>query len=278
MDALIRKRLTLPLAPLGAGILAIGVALLFALLPSELLGNLVLDSGIATLVPAAEPPLGVTARAALVLIGGGGIGLVAWFALFLLLGTRSIAISGRGTQSHDLPVLRRADAHPDAPARRPLFATQDLGTPFLDVRAPVHIVAEELPAPIERALPVDLDLPMSAYDPQAIPEAPMERASIEVASLPAAPGPRPQVFEDGERFETFELTPMVRTAMPAAIEAVAAPASPIVPDQAASIHSLLDRLEKGVTRRAPPSAAQHSTHRESLQDSLASLRRLATTR
>ena len=34
-----------------------------------------------------------------------------------------------------MPVLRRADAHPDAPPRRPVFANSDLGTPFLDVKA-----------------------------------------------------------------------------------------------------------------------------------------------
>ena len=245
MASLHSKRLIVPLAPLGAGVVAALVALIVALLPADLLGRLVLDSGIAALVPAAEPPLGATARAALILIGGGGIGLIAWFTLFLLIGTRSISLAGRHAAPDDVPVLRRADAHPDAPARRPLFAAQDLGTPFLDVRAPVHVVAEDadavaLPAPMatlptERALPADLDLPLSSYGP----DAPAEDLPIVSAPLVEVVAPVP-------------------------------PRADI--DPSASLHSLLDRLEQAVTRRTP---APSPTGEERLQESLASLRRLA---
>lgn len=275
MASLPRKRITVPLAPLVAGVLATVVALVFALLPGDLLGEIVLSSGVAALVPAAEPPLGATARAALILIGGGGIGLAAWFATFLLVGTRSIAIGGRAATVDNLPVLRRADAHPDAPARRPLFAAQDLGTPFLDIRAPVHVVAddvvEQAPVaatipPFERALPADLDLPLSAYDPHAL-------RSDTIAAEPS-PASRPPVFDAGDRFETFELTPMVRAAPDAAAPEPAAPPRADF-DPSASINALLDRLEKGVTRRMPAAPA---TRDESLQESLASLRRLAMTR
>jgi hypothetical protein len=58
MVALTRKRITAPLAPLVAGVLAAFVALVVALMPADMLGKLVLASGIAALVPAAEPPLG----------------------------------------------------------------------------------------------------------------------------------------------------------------------------------------------------------------------------
>lgn len=269
MVALTRKRITAPLAPLVAGMLAAFVALVVALMPAEMLGNLVLASGIAALVPAAEPPLGATARAALILIGGGGIGLMCWVAVFLMVGTRSVVLSDGVQDATDLPVLRRADAHPDAPPRRPLFAAQDLGTPFLEVRAPVHVVAGE--QDLERALPVDLDMPLSAFDPQAFPDVP-------VAPLTPLPLPRPQMFDPHERFETFPLTPILRDAAP---EPEVAPAPQPIPiatpradfDPSASLHALLDRLEKGVTSRAP---TPRVTREESLQESLASLRRLAT--
>lgn len=269
-----RKRLTLPLAPLIAGGLAVLVALVFALMPADLLGRLALDSGIAALVPAAEPPLGTTARMALVLVGGGGVGLVAWFALYLLIGTRSISISGREAGVDAPPVLRRADAHPDAPARRPLFANQDLGTPFLEVRAPVHLALEE------RDLPTDLDQPLASFDPRAIPQAPADWFPPPV-SLSA--GRRPQVFEAGERFETFDLTPkpgirpFAEVDEVDTVEGIAGGTGRGTPaaarpefDASASIHALLDRLEKSVAKPAPVSAG--------LQESLASLRRLATSR
>ncbi|MEG3125558.1 hypothetical protein [Sphingomonas sp. GB1N7] len=285
-----RKRLNLPVAPLVAGGVAAVTALVFALLPGSILGNLVLDSGVVALIPAAEPPLGLTARAMLVLIGGGGMGAIAWFALYLLIGTRSIAILGSDLKTADIPVLRRADAHPDAPARRPLFANSDLGTPFLDVRAPVHIVAEEIAAvvavpelptppivepvvrmpPVEAALPADLDQPLAAFDPQAIPDQPIAWFVPPRPTPPAAPfvqPDRPQTFTSSERFETFELKPV--PAKPARSEF----------DASASIHSLLDRLEKSVARRevevkvvVPTVPPRH----DSLQEALTTLRRLAT--
>lgn len=273
-----RKRLTVPLAPLIAGGLAVLVALVFALMPADLLGRLALDSGIAALVPAAEPPLGTTARMALVLVGGGGVGLVGWFALYLLIGTRSISISGRERSADAPPVLRRADAHPDAPARRPLFANRDLGTPFLEVRAPVHLALEE------RDLPADLDQPLASFDPRAIPQTPTDRSPPPISLASAK---RPQVFEAGERFETFDLTPkpglepFAEADEADRVEDIAGGAAPKASaaakpefDASASIHALLDRLEKGVAKPvvapAPVSVG--------LQESLASLRRLATSR
>ena len=345
-----RQRLNLPVAPLAAAFVGGLAALAFALLPGSMLEDFVLDSGIAAVIPAAEPPLGVTARAVLILAGGGGAALILWFGLFLLLGSRTIVIQGTVEDGEEPPlVLRRADAHPDAPARRPLFANRDLGTPFLEVRAerPVHVVAEERAAatfvepitPVERELPVDLDQPLAAFDPQAIPDEPIDWFPTPAPLLPVA---RQQVFDPGERFETFELTPMTREAVesPAAAPApIPAPApAPIfrlepvtseapvdaepmvsyrplpVPepaswpeqdyrsaipipapmpafapeprprgsarvelDPSASIHALLDRLERGVGRRetvAAPVPAP-TTREDRLEEALTTLRQLA---
>jgi len=229
VDPTRRQRLNLPVAPLVAAVIGGVIALLFALIPTGLLEDLVIDSGIAAVIPAAEPPLGVTARAVLILAAGGGTAVIAWFGLFLLLGDRTIVVQKSGSVEGDevAPVLRRADAHPDAPARRPLSANRELGTPFLEVRAhrPVHARADdaeidsdvdELPVeePVERNLPADLDMPLAAYDPRAIREEPIDWASH---AEPLLRTPRQQVFDPGERFETFELTPLVRRAAPAPV-------------------------------------------------------------
>ena len=311
--------------------------------------------------------------------GGGGIALVTWFTLFLVLGARAIVIQRQVEADDEEPplVLRRADAHPDAPARRPLFANRDLGTPFLEVRAdrPVHIavdvpeepeqadiepapvpfVAERKPAaapPVPaRDIPADLDMPLAAFDPDAIPASPATPASpvawfpkreplpnaerpqfgpVDLESLRAAPNPetpreapgswfpkraspinapRQQVFDEGERFETFELTPPARSPAPVPAPAptpapvlapapAPAPEAPTIPesvaplasvrpnasarveqDPSASIHALLDRLERvvgqreAVTRRAPPPPPARV---DSLEETLGTLRRLAT--
>ncbi|MCI1142294.1 hypothetical protein MOP88_08260 [Sphingomonas sp. WKB10] len=63
----------------------------------------------------------MTARAVLALAGGALAGAVIWSALFLLFGPGGL-LAPRAASSDGVPVLRRADAHPDAPARRPLSA------------------------------------------------------------------------------------------------------------------------------------------------------------
>lgn len=285
VEILRRKRLNVPVAPLIAGGVAITVASIFALVPGAVLDTLVTESGIAALIPAAEPPLGFTARLALMLVGGGGAGLIAWFGLYLLIGARAIALFGKGDAllTADVPVLRRADAHPDAPARRPLFANSDLGTPFLDVRAPVALTLDETPEPVivvpaapvivlppvEADLPTDLDQPLAKFDPHAIPDEPLEWfISATPIVQPAVVQPdRPQTFAPTERFETFELRPAAPKPGRARSET----------DPSATIHSLLDRLEKSVARREPEPVAKAPPppRHDSLQEALSTLRKLA---
>jgi hypothetical protein len=310
-----RQRLNLPIAPFAGVAIGFVAAALFALMPTDMLEDLVVNSGIAAVIAAAEPPLGITARFVLIFLVGGGIGVVAWFALFLLLGSRSIVIQ----PADDLdagdraPILRRADAHPDAPARRPLSAARDLGTPFLEVHAerPLHMgvqaedaevieiapVADPLGAaagtatepgacpavaevPAEQALPADLDQPLAAFDPASIPDDP---ADWFPAPAPLRMTPRRPVFDPGERFDTFDLTP-VAPRVPAPAPSPFTPSVPPMPrpDPSATIHALLDRLERGVARREveapPPPPAPPPQRHESLEETLDVLRRLATRR
>lgn len=306
------QRLTPNLALAGAGVAGALVALATLALPYGLLEDIVVASGIAAFVPAAEPPLGITARICVGVFAGGAVALVAWFLLSALLAWRDSRAEAEIGERR--PVVRRADAHPDAPPRRPLLATRDLGMPFAgkvkqvepeapeieadarvfaspvveadevepDVRdlhlpalAPEPVIAmgaptppaetiptvhipevevhpvEEVPSIVTRAatpptpqpLPADLDQPLSAFDPSAILERPL------VPPPPLAPlvrAPAAPVFDSGERFETFQLTPPVRQTL--------APATPpaeslVAPETDASVHALLDRLERGIVRR-----------------------------
>jgi hypothetical protein len=299
-----RQRLILPIAPAIAGVAAMLVALAFVAMPANVLEGMVVDSGVASLITAAEPPLGLTARFAIAAIAAGAIGGVLWFGLLLLIGTRSVVLN-RGIVDVDTPVVRRADAHPDAPPRRPVFANRDLGTPFLDIRAEPGLTGE-------RPLPADLDTPLAQYlhpldkplpapPPQPMPVVPQAvaeptplpiRGEAAIESAPAAiiapPAPivreqpkelpePPARFAAHERIETFELTPMVRVAG-------TEPSTPLAP---ATIHDLLARLERGVAKRAPiatevpaPVAvsapiAEQPAREGSLQETLGVLRQLA---
>jgi hypothetical protein len=205
-------------------------------------------------------------------------------------------------------VLRRADAHPDAPARRPVFANRDLGTPFLEVTAdtpPPMSAADAMayvpPVIEERDIPVDLDTPLATYrgpldpplpepdplplgridEPVAAPtpilaQAPVPEPVVAVDSLPAqiepespADDPAPR-FASHERIETFELTPMVRSSEPSA------------PLPSATIHDLLDRLERGVAKRKevvtpePEAPEEEVPVAGSLEETLGVLRQLAS--
>ncbi|MES2339546.1 MAG: hypothetical protein V4537_15750 [Pseudomonadota bacterium] len=271
----------LSLTPLFAAMVGLAVAIAFLLVPAAVLETAVLDSGIPALLPAAAPPLGWTARVALGMTVGGAAAAAAWLGAFLLLGGEGVVSFAIPTfrmpsfalpkfalpkltvpkltvpkftrvrspreilsvPSDHVPVLRRADAHPDAPARAPLLATRDLGVPFLDVRAPK-------PAPVERDLPADLDATLSAFDPFAIPAAPAEPVRA-VAPLQSS---RSAIQDVGERFETFELHPPIAAAR-----------------TDATIHALLDRLERGVSARQPDGAVAGNR-----DETLGELRRLAT--
>ncbi|WP_375251118.1 hypothetical protein [Sphingomonas sp.] len=279
----------LPAAVVLAGV---GVAMGIATAPTAVLDGAVERLHLAALLPAAAAPIGVTGRCLLAL----GLGLL--IASTALLGRlrrpASISLGYR-----DAPIVRRADAHPDAPPRRPIRASEDLGQPLPDpesagrriimtpdepqppaIAAPV--VAVDAPAattpaapfrdpdatwmtpPPERTLPRDLDLPMSVFDPGAVPAAPMAPPEP-VPPLFAAP--RPAVARV-DRIESFTI-PAESTSSPAAAEA--------------TIESLLDRLERSAERRAAvrsapaptPAMACEPEQTASLDETLQRLRRLA---
>ncbi|MCM8729489.1 hypothetical protein ACFO8O_00710 [Hephaestia sp. GCM10023244] len=249
-----RQRLILPLAPVVSGALGLLTALAFAVLPIGVIEQGAIASGLAGVLPAAAPPLGITARMGLILAGGAGVTALLWAGLYLAIGTRVLALTFGGDcpERDELPVLRRADAHPDAPARRPISAARDLGEPT--------IVDE----PAGRDLPDDLDQPLAAFDPQAILAVPAEPVRP-VAAL--AHIKRPQVFDPGDRFDTFVLAPQV----------VSAP--PVRPRPEATIHALLDRLEQGMSRRDQPLPALCTIATDDrVDDALGALRRLASAR
>lgn len=308
-------RVAVPLAPAIAMVLAALGGLMFLLMPTAVLEDLVVDSGIASLVTAAQPPLGVTAHFAIAFLVALVVGSVSWFGLFLLIGRRVVAIGGDARED-GVPILRRADAHPDAPPRRPVFANRDLGTPFLEVTAdtppPISAADAMTYAPRvieERPIPVDLDTPLATYrgpldpplpvpdplplgridepvaasspilaqvplpepvvDPRAIrvvPESPIPEWPVVV---PPADDPAPR-FASHERIETFELTPMVRSSETSA------------PLPSATIHDLLDRLERGVAKRKEAPAPGPEAREEeipvagSLEETLGVLRQLAS--
>ncbi|WP_448663648.1 hypothetical protein ACG3SL_02940 [Sphingomonas sp. CJ20] len=315
--------MNLPIASVGALALGVLAALGIAMLPGTALESLVSDSGLPSVLPAAEPPLGMTARLAVMLGTGVLAGAFSWLTLFVLFGMRSITLA-KAAPAPDphfadmpTPTIRRADAHPDAPPRAPLMATRDLGTPFLDVRAqepeagsadllmkfrPVEDVAAEaspvpeapqplplapMAEPIERPLPLDLGTPMAALDPDSIPAVPMTPPLSLKPLRRAPPAEDKPVYARGERIETFELPPApARPAPPPSLRPRPRGEEIARPQTEASVHALLERLERGAMRRglatgiekrapAPQPPVRTQPGERGLEEALVTLRNLA---
>lgn len=251
-------------------------ALAMLSVPVPLIELIVASSGLSEIVPAAAPPLGVSARA----IMAGFAGLMG-MGVSLTLIPRSAAIADRpaqdleegqgimgfalgklttftrgrgrtkplvdvgGTPAEAVPVLRRADAHPDAPARRPIFASEDFGG--------AQIFAAATPAPaVEREDALSITSMADALDfvdEDAVVEIAAELEAEPVTfgtfgdlSMPRSPDP----LEDRTILtEAIEALPAVEEPV---AEAVAMPAAR-APLDSLSIAELVDRFEHGIARR-----------------------------
>lgn len=196
-------------------------------------------SGLPLVLSAAQPPLGITARIAAVAAAVTGTWALVWLVLRAL--SKQPVEPRRRAQPVEIevapPRLRRADAHPDAPSRRPILAGLELGRPLNDLpefeqpeadltgaeAEALELVAEEAQEDRFNGEEVELDPPLPG--------------------LAAAEGAQ---VEESEPEEAPEI-PEVRDSMP--------PAEPAGEHERASIGHLMQRLELGLLRREHPSWA-----------------------
>lgn len=309
-----RPSLTRHIVPAVAILVGIGVAAGIATAPGMTLDGVVERSGVAAVLPAATPPVGVSGRVVLALAAGALIAALGFAGrLAALFAPRLTTASG----SAEAPiVIRRADAHPDAPPRRPIRAADMTGVP-----RPIEVTIEPAPRseqngrlrkmpaeptpPPERPLPGDLDQPMAAFDPGAVPAEPqtphrapppLTREAPAAESMPPVvillPAPREE--EQSEAVPSNDAVDHVVAVEPAEampwtpVKAETVAEAPARAPAGEDIASLLDRLERA-TRRPPPTprtvapddtaaaapSAPPPADVDSLDDTLARLRRLA---
>ena len=214
-------------------------------MPEALFSGLVETSRLPEFVPAAEPPLGETARFA----ATGAASLLTFVSVWGLMAVLGRMPAKRKPEAEpkaeaEAPKLRRADAHPDAPARRPLLA-RDLGEP-LDLQEFPEAAAEAEPdfddTP-HRRLPAFLVPQAPQAEPVAQaepvgqePEAQWEPAEAE--ALQAEPEPKPEP----------ETEPEARSDVPPISELAAQlPEAESETDQ--SLSQLVNRIEFGLSRK-----------------------------
>lgn len=208
--------------PLSVAVpVGLAVAIAIAFVPMWRIEAVVSDTGLPAFLSIAEPPLGWTARAALMLFAALAVAVPVWIALCLVERGPVALPSSDAIEEEAPPSVRRADAHPDAPPRPPVRAARDLGQPFLDPVAPTEA---------EVALPRDLNTPMAMFDPEALPV------------VPAAPPPslRPLFRPEPEPEPVAEAEPAPQPPEEPAAE-------PVQP--APSLSALIDRLDQGLQRR-----------------------------
>lgn len=217
------------LAALSAGFVA------FAM-PESLFSSFVAATPLPEWIPAAQPPLGETARLAAV-VAAASLTFAAVWGLMAALGrlTASPRPEAEPEAEAQAPKLRRADSHPDAPARRPLLA-RDLGEP-LDLEHFPEAPAEEEPALAEAG-----HRPLPAF---LVPQAPEPVAEDE-----AEPGDsEPQWDEPQVPWTPSAPGPIALEPEPLPISELAAqlPESEAEPDQ--SLSQLVNRIEFGLSRK-----------------------------
>lgn len=245
--------------PLFPAVVALWFGALFGLgslaVRPSLLESVVIASRIDLLVPAAAPPLGVTARI-LMALGMAALGAVIGIVIARRMTRPKVEVRQRkrtGVARDEAPLQYRArDAHPDAPARRPISINDELGADGADFGTGVlsgrrRSLAVELPeqafvphdmAPLPGGAPqifdlADMDAELSAEpDLSAAPADPVSplAAPLDLGAFaqPGEPRPlSPPADFDPPKFQPS--APPVTLDWAAAQPTETAPATPLAP-------------------------------------------------
>ena len=269
-----RNALDVPVAALAA----LAVAFAAFSIPADQLAELVATTGLPELLPAAQPPLGGTARIALG--GAGAVGVFALvFGLLRLLGRKPAPRPVAGDQA---PRVRRRDLHPDAPTRRPISATLEFGEPGSTNRADSSVPAWLAPAELgweenaaESGFLADLDLAEPALEEPATGASAAYTQEIgetgsddDLVEAPAVEFPhKPDDLVEAP-IEHFSLEPdgLIDAPLNYSLEAEAQTPWPIfAPSRVGgseTIAQLMERLEQGLSRRQ---SASESLSRSALE-------------
>ena len=294
----------LPKIPVASAISGLIVAALILLTPNSWFEAFVVESGLPAAISAAEPPLGARARIVFALAAALLITIIAWGALSATVGrkmrqkveARRIAEDDEFDPEVRARALRRGDAHPDAPYRRPIMAADDLGTALDDVD--VEAVLEEEPNVADEdelvieAPSSDEDPELDALDLGAVAEILEDEPEEDIA-----PAVEPEIAAETEELEQAAVVddepgePAFEISLPrrdnATVRQAPAAAEPAL---SADLAELVARLEAGLERkraqRAPsqdipenvtahPQARPAEAKDEALKDALDALQQVS---
>jgi hypothetical protein len=217
------------------------------LMPQAVLQEAVIASGLPSVLPPLEPPLGARARIGLSLFAAGTVfGLVV--LVLGLLARRSDhqarkAAAQPAAEDDHLPVpprVRRRDRHPDAPVRAPLQIDREIGLPEERPQRPERPQPESAPEPSRRirAGRVEEELP---------PEPPVFELGPD--AIVDAPEPEPEPEPQAPVIEKRQEPPRRREQVPSHPAWLEVPEPRPVPSTE-PLAELVERLERAMAKRA----------------------------
>ena len=144
MNRRLKRVARVPFAPVVATMFGIITLILIFMTTIWLFERLVMASGLPSLIPAAMPPLGETARKLSAIAGGLGVFSALWAGLALLSAVvkRNAPPKARGSRiDAAVPIVESPIAKRK---REPIFAERELGAPFMSNEA-IAAVAQSTP-------------------------------------------------------------------------------------------------------------------------------------
>lgn len=250
-----------------AAFAALATALAMLWMPVGLIETVVASSGVSEAVPATAPPLGMTARLTLAaFVGLMAAGVTQWMArapvdapheeeeearVSRAKGAKTMGFAfskltalarGRAAPvvSYDAPSLRRADAHPDAPPRPPIFASRDFDG--LEIfarpdsgRAPVPAVRDDK-AEVAEAVEQPAAGPAFLRPAFATPAVDMDEAEVT----------REPILEEAQPWTPQASVPVEEPLTPLPLR---------MPTHDLSVRELTERLERGLAMRSRTATA-----------------------
>ncbi len=242
----------LPFAPIAAVTFGIVFAILVFNTPDWRLERLVGATGLASVLPAAKPPLGSTARTLLSLLtalGGSGLLWAIMRPIESMIHARRMAASRAKARGSFIPAADiQMDEKPEwaqRSGRSPIFAEHELGAPFMSDEALSK--GEELllePLPESRSVgDRDVEAPAAAID--------LSDWQIDEEAVLVAPPVKPlsPVVPLSESAASLE-APVDASAEPVFAEPRPVSATKALPiNDEVSLSELMKRLEKALDRR-----------------------------
>ena len=149
MNRQLKNLARVPFAPVVAAMFGVITLILIFMTPGWLFERLIAASGLPSLIPAASPPLGETARKLSAIAGGVGVFSVLWVGLSLLRAfiKRNAPPKARGSRIDPVAAPQANTVSPPSLKREPIFAERELGAPFMsDEAIAPAVVASASPA------------------------------------------------------------------------------------------------------------------------------------